>query len=162
MRVASNFNSKSVWGGNVHPNFVLYDHKAKEFYDFVQRRKGYVYAMQHPDRAGLLKIGRTAKNPFVRAKTLGTAGILGSFELLWVAEFANAAWGEAAIHRDLQHCHEDKEFFRVSLEEVKALFLQHTSREEDLLKDLNKDALIGLSFDEWLSSLDIVNLVDQY
>ena len=162
MRITSNFNSKLVWGGCIHPNFVLYDYKAREFYDFVQNRKGYVYAMQHPDRVGLLKIGRTAKNPFVRAKTLGTAGILGAFELLWVAEFANAAWGEAAIHRDLQHCHEDKEFFRVSLDDVKALFSQHTVKEEDLLKDLNKDVLMVASYDDWISSLDIINLVDHY
>src|ERR1035437_3201475 len=95
------FNPKRIWEGKEHPSFVLYDYKAKPFYDFVQKRKGFTYAMQHPDREGLLKIGRTAKNPFIRAKNLSTAGILGTFELLQVAEFADACWGEKNIDKAL-------------------------------------------------------------
>ena len=149
-----------VWDGKEHPSFVLYDYKAKPFYDFVQKRKGYTYAMQHPDRQGLLKIGRTAKNPFIRAKTLGTAGILGDFELLWVAEFANAAWAEAAIHKSLSSFNEGKEFFRVSLSQVKEIFILHTAKEEMLLKDLQRDVLMQETYATWLDSMDTYNFVD--
>jgi hypothetical protein len=154
------FNPKRVWEGKEHPSFVLYDYKAKPFYDFVQRRKGYTYAMQPPDREGLLKIGRTAKNPFIREKNLSTAGILGKFELLWVAEFANAPWAETAIHRALSDYNKGKEFFMVSLSQVKEIFIHYTDKEDKLLEGLNRDILISSEYETWISSLDVKEFID--
>lgn len=154
------FNPKRVWEGKEHPSFVLYDYKAKPFYDFVQKRKGFTYAMQHPDREGLLKIGRTAKNPFIRAKNLSTAGILGTFELLWVAEFANASWAEAGMHRALSDYNKGKEFFMVSLLQVKEIFNHFISLENKLLEGLQRDVLMLEDYDTWISSLDINDCID--
>ena len=154
------FNPKKVWKGEEHPSFVLSDTKAKLFYDFVQKRKGYVYAMQPPDSRGILKVGRTSKNPFIRAKNMSTAGILGSFELLWVSEFANTPWAESAIHKALSEYHKEKEFFNVSLLQVKEVFLSYTVKEDAILTWLQKDILTSKSYEDWVASLDIKEVID--
>ena len=152
------FNPSLVWRGSVQPTFVLTDSKANAFYDFVQKRKGYVYAMQPPNST-LYKVGRTSKNPFLREKSLTTAGVIGEYRLKWCAEFANASWAEAEIHRILAPFNETKEFFTVSMDVLKEVFAAQVRREEDLLLGLNKDSLLTDSYDGWLDSIDISDLV---
>jgi len=153
------FNPKLVWGGSISPDFILDDSKSKIFYDFVQARKGYVYAIEHPDRRGLLKIGRTSKNPFVRAKSLGTAGILGNFNVLWVAEYANSSWAEATIHKLLSEYHFEKEFYSINLDQAKEVLNAITVKENKLLRYFNIDDLFNLSYNEWLNGIDIMSLI---
>lgn len=158
--ISKDFNSRKVWSNHFDLGFVLYDHKAHSFYDFVQKRKGFLYVIEHPDRVGLLKLGRTSKDPFVRAKTLSTAGILGDFNVLWITEFANASWAEAQVHKSLSVFNEGKEFFRVSLSQAKEVFINLSNKEDKLLEGLQKDILLSKDYESWLSSLDIKEVID--
>jgi hypothetical protein len=154
------FNPSLIWKNNSSLDFIFCNQKSKMFYDFVQTRKGYVYAMRPPGRDDLLKIGRTSKNPFIREKTLSSAGVIGTYRLLWVAEFVNSTWAEANIHRELKPYHEIKEFFKVNLVEVKKLFEKYELKEKDILQYLNRETLLIETFDNWFSEIEVEQLVN--
>jgi len=153
------FNPKDVWEDNISLDFILDSTKSKSFYDFVQKRRGYVYVITHPDKRGILKIGRTSKDPFVRAKSLCTAGVLGSFDVLWVAEYANSSWAEATIHKLLSDYHFEKEFYSINLDQAKEILNAITVKENKLLRYFNIDDLFNLSYNEWLNGIDIMSLI---
>lgn len=152
------FSPISIWRGMIPPTFVLSDSKAKAFYDFVQSRKGYVYIMQ-PPTSDLYKVGRTSKNPFVREKTLTTAGVIGEYRLKWCAEFANSSWAEAAIHTNLSTYHDTKEFFKAPLDVLKETLEQQVKIEDNLLKDLQKELLLTQSYEYWIATIDVNTLI---
>lgn len=156
------FIPKHIWLGKSLPTSVLHDRNARDLYLFVQKRKGYVYVMSHPDRVGQFKIGLTTKDPFERAKTLETAGILGRFDVLWVTYYANVTWAEAEVHKLLEQYHVDKEYFSVPLSIAKETLAYVDAQENTLLQHFQKDGLLHCSFDDWYASLDIDHIVDIY
>jgi hypothetical protein len=115
--------------------------------------------MRPPDKTDILKIGRTSKNPFIREKTLSSAGVIGSYRLLWVEEFVNVTWAESKIHHELRPFHVIKEFFKVDLSEVKLIFEKYRIKENDILLNLKRDFLLTKSYDEWISELEVDQLV---
>lgn len=56
--------------------------------------KGYVYAMKNPALPGLLKIGRTQKDPLVRAAQLSNSSLPYCYEVCRVLSIRQADWGE--------------------------------------------------------------------
>lgn len=130
------------------------------FYEFVQKRKGYVYAMQPPN-SDLYKVGRTSKNPFLREKSLTTAGVIGEYRLKWCAEFANASWAEAEIHKTLAEYHDTKEFFKAPLQVIMDAIEDQVEEENNLLKHLQKDVLLYKPLEVWLDSIDVATLITE-
>lgn len=139
---------------------MLNESKSRNFYDFVQTRKGYVYAMRPPEKTDILKIGRTSKNPFIREKTLSSAGVIGTYRLLWVTEFVNVTWAESSIHRELKPYHVTKEFFKIELPDVKKIFESYENKEKEILRYLSRDLLLTKSYNEWISNLEVAQLID--
>lgn len=154
------FNPQYVWSGSVNLSSLLIELNSREFYLYSQKRKGYIYAIQHPSIANALKIGRTAKSPFIRAKTLGTAGVLGNFDVIWCAEFINASWAEQQVHKLLKGHHREKEFFNISVEMAKESINSIHRLESTILEKLSRDLLFNNSYDEWVDSLDSLSLLD--
>ena len=154
------FKPQNIWLDKASPSLLLQEYASRKLFLFVQTRKGYVYVMSHPDRVGLLKIGFTTKNPFERAKTLETAGILGGFEVLWVTEYANVTWAEAKAHFILKEHHKEKEYFKVTLEMAKDTLRLIELQEEILLKYYNRNQLLHDDFDTWVNGIDIDTIVE--
>ena len=140
---------------------VLHEDHARRFFDFTQKNRGFVYIMKNPAVPDLLKVGRTAKNPFVRALTLKTAGALGSFEPVWVDEFCNAAWAETLVHQKLNaYCH-DREWFRVDLDLAKQAISETKEAEVAILQFLGGPAsLLRDNYETWSGKIDIDGLIE--
>ena len=166
------FNPKNLWLGKECLSSLLQEDKALKFYNFVEKNRGYVYVMAPPNRKDLIKVGLTKHNPFLRAKSLSSTGVMGAFELLWVTEFANVHWAEAKVHKLLTAYHEQKEFFSTTLDHAKKAINHVLSEEQGLLMSLNPSRLpLGLqvisttpegvseSFFKWFSGLDIDLLI---
>ena len=153
------FIPQNIWLEKASPAELIHYNNAQEFYDFVNKRRGYVYAMRHPDRPTLLKIGYTTKNPHNRAHTMGTAGILGAFSIVYFEHFANVTWAEAEAHRRLSEFHVDKEFFEITKELAKQTLDDVLDKEHELLRGLNREYLLTYSFGTWNQSLDTDSLV---
>ena len=88
--------------------------------------EGYIYCLSNESMPGLLKVGMTTRSPEDRARELHTTGIPLPFKVDFAKKVTNPNDIEALIHGRLSHYHERvnprREFFRVSPEEVKALF----------------------------------------
>ena len=95
--------------------------------------EGYIYCLSNESMPGLLKVGMTSRSPEDRAKELHTTGVALPFKVEFAKKVTNPNYIEALIHGILSHYHDRvnprREFFRVSLEEVQALFYL-TSGEE--------------------------------
>ena len=116
--------------------------------------------MRPPEKTDILKIGRTSKNPFIREKTLSSAGVIGSYRLLWVTEFVNVTWAESNIHRELKPFHVVKEFFKIELLEVKKIFELYENKEKMILCDLKRETLLNQSYNNWISEIEVEQLVN--
>jgi len=143
-----------IWdGSSEHERIFACVESQKEFYDFVQRRKGYVYAVTNSDLDGWIKIGRTSKNPFERAFKLKTAGTHGSFDVIWTAFYLNSSWAEAEIHRKLHGYHSDREWFYINIDVVKPIMDSVLTLESQVTSTLNPSGLLK-SFEEWDEGLN--------
>jgi hypothetical protein len=103
----------------------------------AQKRKGWIYAAENDKNPGLLKLGYTQKNPFERARTLKTAGVVGSFTVVKAYQVVDCFAAEARVHFLLDTDREDGEFFKVT-HEVADLALQQVWREERQVLSLFK------------------------
>jgi hypothetical protein len=76
--------------------------------------------------SGILKVGMSNRTPDVRAKELYTTGVPLPFNIEFAKKVANPMTKEKIIHKILDQYTDrvniNREFFRVSPEEVKALF----------------------------------------
>jgi hypothetical protein len=88
--------------------------------------EGYVYTLSNPEMRGILKIGMTDRTPEERVKELFTSGVPSPFKIEFAKKVKNPREKEAILHQLLENYHERvysrREFFRVSLEEVRKLF----------------------------------------
>jgi len=116
---------------------------------------GYVYVLINPSVEGLVKIGKTTKDPEERANELSTAtGVPTPFIVVYKAFFQDCGSAETYIHTRLAsyRISENKEFFRLQLDKAintiveakKVLELQPNERGID---DLSFDELSGNSDD---------------
>ncbi len=85
--------------------------------------KGYVYILINPSMPGLLKIGKTMRNPEDRAKELSAAtGVATPFIVAYKIEVNNCDYCEQYIHEqlELQGCrvNSSREFFKADMTDV--------------------------------------------
>lgn len=91
---------------------------------FVEQRQGWVYVVRcttHPEWGH--KIGRTQRNPFLRAQELQSAGSPHTFKLVSAVKVMNAPWAEKTAHDRLRHRHLFKEWFQIEADEAKNLIV---------------------------------------
>lgn len=102
--------------------------------NYLQKKKGWVYIATTEDHAHF-KIGRTAKTPSIRAKTLSTAGVFNDYEMVFALDFFNAVIAERNVHKALAkyRLSNHKEFFQASQELVVKAVEQEYQKEKLLL-----------------------------
>ena len=83
----------------------------------VAGQPGYVYVLTNPSMPGLVKVGRTARDPRKRASELRTTGVPGRFKVEYQAKARDAVLAEGIAHRMLSshRVANDREFFKVSV-----------------------------------------------
>jgi hypothetical protein len=79
---------------------------------------GWVYVLTHPawDKIGMVKIGRTGRDPRTRAGEItSVSGLLAPCTIVWCAPVSDMAAAETAIHRMLgdKRARKRRELFRV-------------------------------------------------
>lgn len=80
--------------------------------------EGYIYVMINPSLEGLVKIGKTSRNPEERVKELSSAtGVPTPFILVYYREFSDCGLAEKIIHNFLEEkgyrVNENREFFKL-------------------------------------------------
>jgi hypothetical protein len=77
-------------------------------------KSGYVYIFSNSEYSGLLKIGKSKKNPVIRADQLTrNTGAIGSFKLEWYQEVPEMDIAETLLHFTFRQFHDQKEFFKI-------------------------------------------------
>ena len=92
---------------------------------------GFVYVLFNPSVEGLVKIGKTAKDPEERAKELSTAtGVPTPFIVVYKAFFQDCASAEAFVHTQLidKRLSSNKEFFRTTTTDAVNAIIQAERR----------------------------------
>lgn len=82
---------------------------------------GFVYLLVNSAMPGLVKIGKTDRDPEARARELSsTTGVPSSFVVVHSVFVINCSELERTIHRKLDYCreHRRREFFRISVSEA--------------------------------------------
>jgi hypothetical protein len=82
----------------------------------------YVYVLSNPSYPDELKIGYTKKHPQTRCKEISRGtGVMHPFKVEWAFKCHNGEFLEREVHNRLAHkrVNPQREFFQVSLEEVK-------------------------------------------
>jgi hypothetical protein len=105
----------------------------KWIYDYVQERKGWVYAARL-DQVDCFKVGMTKKeNPFMRVHELRAhVGAFLDFELQQAIQVVNRHEAEADIHQVLSKYHVKKEFFECPLSHISTAFNGYKEKERVL------------------------------
>ncbi|MBQ2364557.1 MAG: GIY-YIG nuclease family protein [Alistipes sp.] len=89
----------------------------------MENAKGYVYVMINPSCEGLVKIGKTTKDPEERAKELSSAtGVATPFVVVYKRLFNDCSIAETLIHRLLEErgcrVNKSREFFSIDISEA--------------------------------------------
>ena len=87
---------------------------------------GYVYILGNPAFQGILKIGRTTKDPQLRANELHTTGVPQPYTVLYYKYVEDHEMVESYLHEKFAAFRENtnREFFRLSLKVVVDELLQ--------------------------------------
>ena len=76
--------------------------------------KQFVYIFSNSQQPTLIKIGRTDKNPFVRAEQLSRqTGTIGTYEVEWHKEVSDSQLAESFLHFTFKRFHHQKEYFKI-------------------------------------------------
>lgn len=84
--------------------------------------KQYVYIFSISDKPDLIKVGKTSKNPHIRANDLSkNTAATGKFSVEWFMEVPDAELAESVAHFKLKKYHFNKEYF--SLKSFRAQYI---------------------------------------
>lgn len=84
----------------------------------MMTQPGYIYALTNPSTSGIVKIGKTRKNPDERAKVLSSApGVPAPFIVVYQAYFEDSSRAEQLVHEKLEkyRVSNNREFFQVAI-----------------------------------------------
>ena len=91
-----------------------------------KKATGYIYCLSNPVMPGICKVGMTKRMPDVRAKELFTTGVAHPFKIEFAKKVSEFKQKEQILHTILSRYSErvsyNREFFRISCEEVQKLF----------------------------------------
>jgi hypothetical protein len=105
-----------------------------ELKEYFKKKMGWVYIAKSKSNPHL-KIGRTGKNPMIRAKTLSSSGVLHDYDIIFSLPVFNQYWSEKQIHQKLKQFRvtSSKEFFNVSESFAIEVFQNTINAEDELL-----------------------------
>lgn len=133
---------------------ILNTHDLVNIWQKTRLKKGWVYISVNDKNPNTLKIGITQKDPFIRAKSLTTAGVEGKYRPLFALMYADCEQAETCIHQSLAKFNIEKELFNISVEEAKAELLRKYKEDEDAVKPLDiKFLLFDQTPNRWLNQL---------
>jgi len=105
--------------------------------------KGYVYILKN-DHLDYVKIGKTTRNPEVRANELSNTSVPGEFNVIFSVFVEDCDDIEKRVHEDLADHRVDKrrEFFKISPKIAKAVLLQYVTDGSfiDIEEDLERNS----------------------
>jgi tetratricopeptide (TPR) repeat protein len=122
---------------------------------------GYVYALFNPSAEGLVKIGRTSKNPEERAKELSSGtGVPTPFVVIYQAYFDDCTAAEIFVHTLLEdkRVSENREFYRVSNTEAVQAILEaekEYSKDNTGLKSKGTEKFEKIAIEDQKTSADV-------
>ena len=126
----------------------------EHIWNLSRKRKGWVYASVNPIQPHVLKVGLTQKDPFQRAKSLTTSGVLGTYNMLLAYMYTDCFNAETQAHEYLSFYNVEKELFNAPLDIVKKILIEIKEEEQKLYPELNLSYLLyDLSPDRWLSQV---------
>jgi T5orf172 domain len=129
---------------------------------------GYVYALLNPSMEGLVKVGRTTRDPRARAQELSLAtGVPTPFVLAFFRFFSDSQQGEQYVHTLLERkgyrVTANREFFNAPLHEVVDAILQASSvlsgqaPTRSSADDEDADIVSAALEDDFLDTLDLTS-----
>lgn len=107
--------------------------ESEELKKYFKKKKGWIYIVKTDDNV-YLKIGRTAKHPMERAKSLSSTGVLSSYQVLFSLPVFNQFIVESKIHKKLKKYRISKEFFSVDIETAIRTIEDECNKEQQNLK----------------------------
>ena len=114
-----------------------------ELLNYFNKKRGWIYIAKSKDNT-FLKIGRTAKDPLTRAKSLSSTGVLNPYEIIFSVKVFNQFFCEKEIHNSLSKYRISKEFFNTNIDFAVKTIESVVKKEELILEkyfdiDLLKD-----------------------
>jgi len=111
--------------------------------------KGYVYVLINPSMQGLVKVGKTKKNPETRAKELSSStGIATPFQVAYKSFFQNISLAENFVHSELENkgyrLSDNREFFDADLTEIINIIVSAKSKLDKKSFNLKKSDKISI------------------
>ncbi len=90
--------------------------------NIMEDKKGFVYILSNEEYEERIKIGKSKKNPIIRADQLTrNTGAIGTFKLEWAKEVPSMDIAETFLHFTFRKFHNQKEFFIIDIEKAKAI-----------------------------------------
>lgn len=124
-----------------------------ELWMHSQQFKGWVYIAENKVNTGLLKVGYTQKDPFIRARSLKTAGVVGTFKALYAVQMVDCIRSETEAHQLLSPYQHDGETFRVDIKTASGCLQQVWRQERAALSFFKTDYLLhGNNSEVWAES----------
>lgn len=101
--------------------------------------KGYIYILSNPSFNGLYKVGKTARDPYERAKELSSAtGVPTPFKIEYLVYVEDNTYAEELTHSILQQkgfrLSNNREFFNAPLELIKEI-ISRIGKEVKIIND---------------------------
>lgn len=116
---------------------------------------GYVYILTNPSMAGIIKIGKTVRDPRARARELHTTGTPTPFEVAFELYSSAHDLLERSLHEQLLEYRVtvNREFFRFPLKDAITLALQlnvKLASNQDSYSAISIHSGLQLAFPDWL------------
>jgi len=84
--------------------------------------KGFIYIFSKSDQPDLIKVGKSTKNPILRAEQLSKqTSASGQFKVEWYMEVPDIDIAENICHFRLKEFHYNKEYFKIQFDEAKQI-----------------------------------------
>ena len=132
----------------------------------IKKQEGYIYCLSNPCMPGIHKIGMTRRMPDVRAKELFTTGVASPFKIEFAKKVADFKHKEIILHNILSRysvrVSYNREFFRISQEEVRELFdlidgeLWDEDTDTDTSTDTTTDTSTSTEIENGMFVFDVV------
>lgn len=136
---------------DVNTKYTIQKNEIEEVQSYFKKKSGWVYIAK-TESMPYLKIGRTSKNPFIRAKSLSSAGVINDYEIIYSLQFLNQIWAEKETHNKLKTFKFKKEFFAVNTDYAIEVIKNLNSIEEKLLNrffnvNMAKESILNIGLD---------------
>jgi hypothetical protein len=109
--------------------------------------KGYVYVLTNQSMDGLIKVGKTIKDPKERARELSSAtGVPTPYQVIYYEEFFDCGLAEQMIHKGLEEkgyrVNQNREFFNAETREIINLInqIKNLFNTEEFIKEHDNDS----------------------